>query len=411
MSYTIPFSELNKENISTAGGKGANLGELTATGLPVPPGFVLTTAAYDTFVEVNALQSRIVEAANSAENAAEQIRTLFTSSDIPTDIADSVLSAWRQLNAPAVAVRSSATAEDLPTASFAGQQDTFLNVQDEAALLEAVKLCWASLWTARAIAYRRRQGIVPESVSLAVVVQALVDADVSGILFTANPTNGDREQILINATWGLGEAIVGGLVTPDVIIVDKSATSTGSGQAETIISRETATKTRMTVRTLTGTDEQPIPLSLQNKPALDDTTALTLARYGVQIEAHYGAPMDIEWGIANGEIAILQARPITALPAAPLKNVEWEPPTPDTAWARRQIVEHMPEPLSPLFEDLYLKQGLSEALDIIIQLLGEVGMTNIDFRELLPQGFADTINGYAYTTVSIKMNGRVLLSV
>ena len=178
----------------------------------------------------------------------------------------------------------------------------------------------------------------------------MIPADAAGILFTANPINGEREQIVINATWGLGEAIVGGLVTPDTVIVEKSNWQ--------IYERETATKTMMTVRTETGTEEQAVPQAEQTQQVLDDAVAVQLARLGQQIEAHYKMPMDIEWAIFSGEIAILQARPITSLPPAPLKDVVWEPITPNTIWMRRQIVEHMPEPLSPLFEDLYLKQGM-----------------------------------------------------
>ena len=231
------------------------------------------------------------------------------------------MTAWKGLGATAVAVRSSATAEDLPTASFAGQQDTFLNVQSEPALLDAVKKCWASLWTARAIVYRQKQGIDPNAVSLAVVVQALVLAESSGILFTANPTNGERDHILINATWGLGEAIVGGLVTPDSMVVDKNNWK--------IVSRETAPKTTMTVRSDNGTIEQAVPQEKQNEQVLDDETAVALAKLGTQIESLYNMPMDIEWAIADGEICYFASATdhITAS-QRPLKNVVWEPITP-----------------------------------------------------------------------------------
>jgi len=406
MRYTIPFSQLNRADIARAGGKGANLGEMTAAGFPVPSGFVLTTAAYDAFVQANGLQVQIVELAQtvagddpgSAHAAAEKIRALFAQGAMGEELAAEITDAYGQLtqtSGVAVAVRSSATAEDLPTASFAGQQDTFLNIQNAEALLAAVKKCWASLWTARAIAYRLRQGIDPATVSLAVVVQTLIPAEASGILFTANPVSGQREEILINATWGLGEAIVGGLVTPDTVRVNRSTWQ--------IVERETAAKSTMTVRTAMGTAEQAVPATQQNQPVLDDATALELARYGAAIEEHYGMPMDIEWAIAEGEISILQARPITSLPPAPLKNVTWEPPFPKTIWMRRQIVEHMPEPLSPLFEDLYLKVGMGETVKKLMDSMGELGGTSLDLDAMMPQGFADTINGYAYTTGSVKM--------
>ncbi len=415
MTYIHPFSQLNKTNIPSAGGKGANLGEMTAAGFPVPTGFVLTTAAYDAFVQAHGLQQQIVELAQtvsaddpqSGEAAAEKIRALFTQGEIGDALATEVTCAYQELIADsgsAVAVRSSATAEDLPGASFAGQQDTFLNIRSEEALLDAVKKCWASLWTARAIAYRQRQDIDPSTVSLAVVMQELVDADSAGILFTANPTNGERDQILINATWGLGEAIVGGLVTPDSMVVDQSTWQ--------IVSRETATKTVMTVRTDTGTEEQAIPPAQQNQAVLDDAAAVQLAQIGAEIAAHYNAPMDIEWAIADGEVAILQARPITSLPAAPLKNVVWEPTTPNTVWMRRQIVEHMPEPLSPLFEDLYLRQGMEETLDDLLVALGSaVADVRFDLKAMMPHGFADTINGYAYTTTTAKLDAQTITAM
>ena len=407
MAFTIPFSQLNKNDISLAGGKGANLGEMTTADLPIPPGFVLTTAAYDAFVQENGLQPQIVELASNASVADPQssqkvskaINKLFLQANMPESVRGDLLAAYAELvkgGELPVAVRSSATAEDLPTASFAGQQDTFLNVRGEEALLEAVIHCWASLWTARAISYRLRQQIDPSTISLAVVVQQLIPADSAGVLFTANPVDGEREQILITASWGLGEAIVGGQVTPDSVVVEQSTWE--------ILSRETAAKTTMTVQTESGTEERVVPQAQQKQSVLDDATAVQLARFGAQIEAHYNMPMDIEWAIGNGEIAILQARPITSLPPAPLKNVVWEPITPNTIWMRRQIVEHMPQPLSPLFEDLYLNQGLDQSMDKLLQAMGEISKATIDLNAFMPHGFAGTINGYAYTSASFEMD-------
>ncbi len=414
MTYTILFQQLGKNDIPTAGGKGANLGELVQSNIPVPPGFVVTTQAYKDFVAANQLQIQIITLATQPqandpttfERASEKIRALFMQGEMPADLAREITGGYVQLiknSDNAVAVRSSATAEDLPTASFAGQQDTYLNIRGDDALLDAVKKCWASLWTARAISYRMRQDIDPADVSLAVVVQQLIPADSAGILFTANPINGEREQIVINATWGLGEAIVGGLVTPDTVMVDKSS--------QEILSRETTTKTMMTVRTDTGTEEQAVPQAQQSRQVLDDTTAIELARYGAQIEAHYEMPMDIEWAIADGKIAILQARPITSLPPAPLQNVVWEPVHPNTIWMRRQIVEHMPEPLSPLFEDLYLNQGMKPSIDKLMAIMSEVSGATLDLSEMVPHGFTGTINGYAYTTGSFKMSVSNVLAI
>ena len=353
--------------LDLVGGKGASLSRLANAGFPVPGGFHVTTTAYRHFVIENQLQSDIFDALlgvdiskpDTLENASAKIKRLFDNAPIPEDIANAVVQSYSKLpgSNPPVAVRSSATAEDLPDASFAGQQETYLNIHGREALLDSVRNCWASLWTARASSYRMRQDIDPASVSLAVVVQQLIPADSAGILFTANPIDGEREQIVINATWGLGEAIVGGQVTPDTVIVDKSNRQ--------IVSRETATKTIMTVQTDNGTAEQPVPRAQQNQPVLEDAIALELARYGTQIETHYGLPMDIEWAISGGEIAILQARPITNLPPSPLRDVRWDPPVPDTIWMRRQVVEHMPEPLSPLFDELYLQEGMNQSIDTI----------------------------------------------
>jgi len=202
---------------------------------------------------------------------------------------------------PAVAVRSSATAEDLPELSFAGQQETYLNIHGIQAVLEAVQCCWASLWTARAISYRSGHGIDQDRVSLAVVVQLLVPAEAAGVLFTANPVTGQRDQVMISAAWGLGEAIVSGKVTPDTLIVDK-----GTGR---VLSRQTADKQVMTVRGEVQTEEQPVPKELRRRPVLSAGEASELVRLGVQIESLYGMPVDIEWVQAHHQFSIVQARP------------------------------------------------------------------------------------------------------
>jgi pyruvate,water dikinase len=245
-----------------------------------------------------------------------------------------------------------------------------------------------------------RQGIAPASVSLAVVVQRLIPADTAGILFTANPTDGTREQAVINAAWGLGEAIVGGQVTPDTVVVDTSNWR--------ILSRTTAAKTTMTVRIEQGTAEQPVPPTQQTQRVLDDETAIELARYGAQIEDHYGMPMDIEWAIVEGKIAILQARPITNLPPPPLRDLRWEPPQPGIVWMRRQVVEHMPEPLSPLFDELYLREGLTLAVDSFISVIGGQENFQMSLKDFLPQGFAITVNGYAYSVASVPLDWSLI---
>src|SRR6187455_1883944 len=216
--------------LSELGGKGQSLARLASAGVPVPNGFHITTRAYDNFVAAHGLEGPLAEqlatpnqSAEPTDRAASAIAAQFAEHEIPAEIAAEVMRAYHQLGSPPVAVRSSATTEDLPEASFAGQQETFLNVSGDDQLLAAVRRCWASLWTARAITYRARYGIHQDKISLAVVVQELIDADASGIVFTADPVTGDDFMIEINASWGLGEAIVGGQVSPDVVSVERSS--------------------------------------------------------------------------------------------------------------------------------------------------------------------------------------------
>ncbi len=394
--YTLPLSD-PQADLAATGGKGASLARLAQAGLPVPGGFHITTAAYREFVAANGLQPHILAALEKVdplqpatlEAASAVIYQLFTSSSIPADLAAAILPAYTTLSAqdPAVAVRSSATAEDLPEASFAGQQETYLNVRGASALLEAVRKCWASLWTARAIAYRLRQGISPQDVALAVVVQLLVPAEAAGILFTANPLTGKRSEAVINAAWGLGEAVVGGLVTPDTINVDKL-----KGQ---VLHHQTAAKQVMTVRTDSGTQEQPVPEALKNKPVLSDAQASRLAAYGTQIEALYGMPMDIEWAwTASGGFAILQARPITGLGEAP---VEWMPRNPKATYMRTSVADLMPDPLRPLYVTL--------GIPTLLQQMRVMGKRIIGGTPELGDEYYTTINSYAYMCASFPFKG------
>jgi len=263
--YALPF-DAEDATLAVVGGKGANLGRMSRAGFPVPPGFFVTTEAYHAFVQANDLQAQLValatEKAKTAEAASAAIRLLFEQGRVPPEVAAAIQSAYGQLmrvsaDASPVAVRSSATAEDLPGASFAGQHESFLNVCGEQAVLDAVKRCWSSLWTPRALNYRARQGIDPSTVSLAVVVQVMVPAEASGIMFTADPISGARDEIAIDTAWGLGEAIVGGLTTPDHIVVDKA---TG-----TIKQIAIGDKAVMTVPTTTGTEEREVEASKRSR--------------------------------------------------------------------------------------------------------------------------------------------------
>lgn len=332
--------------LDQAGGKGVNLSRLIEAGFPVPPGFVVSTSAYRRFVDANALEEPILRLAASPASerdvASAEIRRLFDGGEFPAELVAEIRRAHaalpRELGDPLpLAVRSSATAEDLPGASFAGQQDSYLNVRGEAELLHAVRRCWSSLWTARALSYRAHEGIEPGSVSIAVVVQTLVRADAAGIMFTADPVTGARDAVLIEAAWGLGEAVVGGLVTPDRFVVDKA---TGTTRLVAV-----AEKTVMTVPTGTGTHETPVDPARRRHRVLDDEEAAELARLGAQIEKSFGTPQDIEWCRATDQFFIVQARPITALP----DEVSWESPVPGAKWVKDlQAAEWATEPLSRL---------------------------------------------------------------
>lgn len=410
MTYTLPLSQIRKKDIETAGGKGVNLGELTTVNLPVPPGFVLTTSAYTQFVQVHNLQSQILELAGSISAAEPQsadatsvkIRQLFDKADMLDEITQALSTAYEELGATAVAVRSSATAEDLPQASFAGQQETFLNVQGPEPLLTAVKACWASLWTARALTYRARLGIEPKAVSMAVVIQKMVPAALSGILFTANPTSGARDELVVNASFGLGEAVVSGQVTPDSYLLSRenmAVKETTLGSKEIMIVPESGQNTAV----------QPIPKTQQSQPTLTPSQLAELGAMGIQVQDLFeGIPQDIEWAWVDGIFWLLQARPITNLPPAPLRDVRWEPPRPGTIWMRRQIVEHMPEPLSPLFDELYLEEGLDQSMESLAVFMSDLSNFEIKLWDFIDPPFATTINGYAYSTASFKIDWKIL---
>ena len=402
MLYVKRFDELGRAAIDLAGGKGANLGELTQARLPVPPGFVLTTAAYRLFVESNGLDEKLLDLATLSADAsparydetAEQIRSLFEAGPVPDVVAREVAEASAALGEGPVAVRSSATAEDLEGASSAGQQDTYLNVRGHQ-LIARIRDCWASLWTARALAYRARQGIDPATVSLAVVVQEMVDADAAGVMFTANPANGRGDETVIAAAWGLGESVVGGTVNTDDIVV-----RTIDGE---VLSRSTAEKSVMTVYSADGTEERPVPADLRSRPVLDDAAAAALAGIGARIEQHYGAPQDIEWARAAGTFAIVQSRPITALPEPSADApTEWTVPDPTAFYARASIVEQLPDPLTPLFAEL-VDPSVTRSLQALFrEFIGRDALRDTDVG--LP-----TINGYAYYRYARGAMGRMVV--
>jgi rifampicin phosphotransferase len=322
-SLVAPLKEFDRKSLALAGGKGANLGELIKAGFDVPSGFVITTAAYDLLLHTNDLQTVIqgsltslqADDLESVTEISQHIHQAIQHASIPDLITDALIEAYQDLGGDAVAVRSSATAEDLPEAAFAGQQETFLNVIGEQALLEAVRACWASLWSERAIVYRAHKNLDQASVKLAVVVQKMVPADVAGVMFTANPVSGAKDELVIDANPGLGEAVVGGLVTPDHFVVNKRSLRI---KEQLIGEREVIIRSRAQ-----GGTEQITQTSKNAETALSTSAIRNLAKLGVQIERHYGVPQDIEWawiknGTKVGKFFILQARPMTVLPK-PLK--------------------------------------------------------------------------------------------
>jgi rifampicin phosphotransferase len=317
-ALVAPLDSFGRDDIATAGGKGANLGELVRAGFQVPPGFVITTRAYDLVVTLPAFAERVAALAtvNPADatalaEAAGALHAAFEAATIPAGLASEIAEALHHLGPDPVAVRSSATAEDLPGATFAGQQETFLNVIGDEAVLDAVRRCWASLWSERAVAYRQRQDVDHGAVKLAVVVQRLIPADVAGVAFTANPLTGARDELVIDASPGLGEAVVSGAVTPDHYVVKKGThaiISQAVGRREVVI-RPTAGGGTETLRTAGA--------AAVTDPALDAAQIHALAEMAESVERHFGAPQDIEWALAQSQLYVLQSRPVTALPPEP----------------------------------------------------------------------------------------------
>ena len=311
--YVKNLSNVRKEDFATVGGKGTNLGEMIGAGLPVPGGFVVLTSAYHQFVRKNGLDEKIqallreqdLSCSETLEAAANEIETLFLAGTIPMDIVREIESIYLSQGEPVTAVRSSATAEDLPGLSFAGQYSTFLNVIGLESLLHSIKECWASLWNSRALSYRMKQRVSNDGLAHGVVVQHLIPSEKSGILFTANPVNGRRDQMLLNASWGLGEAIVGGEVTPDQWVVRKA-----DGH---FVEAATAVKEVMTIRRDQGIELVPVPEDLKNAVTLSENEVEILRALCLKAENYFGSPQDLEWAYAEGCFYLVQSRPITSL--------------------------------------------------------------------------------------------------
>ncbi len=315
MKYIVWFGDLTKDDVKIAGGKGANLGEMYRNGLPVPPGFVVTSEAYFDFLKANKLNKKIkdilkrtdVYNTDELEDASEEIKKIILNAKVPKEIENDIKAAYKTLRGREkeyyVAVRSSATAEDLPDASFAGQQKTFLNVPNDKELLNAAKKCWASLFEARAIFYREEKGYDHMKVGLAAVVQEMVQSEKSGVMFTVNPTSNNPDEIVIEAVYGLGEAIVSGEVTPDTYIVDKKSLK--------IKDKHISEQKFMIVKVGNTTVHTNVREDLRGKQKIPDKMVIELAKFARKIEKHYGKPQDIEWAIQKNNIYIVQSRPVT----------------------------------------------------------------------------------------------------
>jgi len=316
------LEEIRKEDISSVGGKGASLGEMASIGLPVPPAFVVTSQAFRRFLVATNLEDKLyallegldVDNNDQLEEAAEKAKKLVNDSPMPKDLKDAIARAYQKMSrgGDIVAARSSATAEDLPDASFAGQQETILNIKGIENLLKGVQVCWASLYGARAIYYRAKQGFDHHTVNIAVVVQRLVPSEKAGVMFTSHPVTGESMTI-IEGSWGLGESVVSGSVSPDKYVFDQ--------RTERIVDKFIATKrTEIVADGEYGTKTLEIKPDRQEMQVLSDEDVKRLATYGIVSEEHYGVPQDMEWGIVGDQIFVLQSRPITTIKAGAKKN-------------------------------------------------------------------------------------------
>lgn len=313
-SFILPFKVLSMNSVGEAGGKGASLGEMTKAGFPVPPGFVVSAAAFDEYLKETDIDVEIATALKkvnpkdieSVEEASEIIRHLVKKIPMPKNLQKDILAAHKKLGAKLVAVRSSATAEDSKIDSWAGELESYLNIVQKE-VVDTVQDCWASLFTPRAIFYRIERGLGGKKVSVAVVVQKMVESEVSGVAFSVHPVTRDRNQMIIEAGWGLGEAIVAGKITPDSYVVDK--------QDFSLVDINISNQEKMIVRRKSGkgTFLTSVPKARVTKQKLNGAKIIELAKIVKRIEEHYRKPQDTEWALEKGRLYMVQARPITTL--------------------------------------------------------------------------------------------------
>jgi phosphoenolpyruvate synthase/pyruvate phosphate dikinase len=331
--------------LETAGGKGLNLARLARAGFNVPGGFIISTDAYRLFVEANrwlvmigsTVENTAAENVAALEKASAQIRASFSVGVMPPEVESAIRAACEEFKEFPVAVRSSATAEDLPDLSFAGQQDTYLNIIGEDEILKAVVNCWSSLWTARGIGYRLRNHIPQDQVALAVVVQKMVPSDVSGVLFTANPLTGLRSETVVDATLGLGEALVSGQVEPDHYVVDSIRNA--------IVDKTLGAK-EISTRGKAGGGVETMQEQASRRQALTDPEILELAVLGKSIQKEYGFPQDVEWAFVDGNLYVLQSRAITSLFPVPEESYD-----PLLVWFSFGAVQGLVGPITPIGQD------------------------------------------------------------
>ncbi|MEK7120708.1 MAG: PEP/pyruvate-binding domain-containing protein, partial [Patescibacteria group bacterium] len=316
-ALTAFFKDIDKHDVATAGGKGANLGEMWRNKFPVPNGFAVTTHAYDIFLDENQLAKKIkailkdVDVSDSKEldSASKMARREIMNSKMPEVVAREIIFSYKKLSglfkSSLVAVRSSATAEDLPGMSFAGQQATFLNIKGEANLLQSVRECWASLFTSRAMFYRHENKIATEKVKISVIVQKMVQSVVSGVMFTIDPVTNEKDRIVIEAVWGLGEMIVQGSVVPDRYVVQKDTFS--------ILSKEVSDQSVQLIRVGETTKEVEVPKEIRSKAKISEAEVVKLAKIAQRLQQHYYFPQDIEWAKENRDLFITQTRPVTTM--------------------------------------------------------------------------------------------------
>ena len=382
-----------------AGGKGASLARLARAGFRVPPGFHVTTSAYLDFIGHGGLREPVLAAMSAVDvsdaatfdGAAARIGELFACEPVPTPTAAAIAGAYASLGDDVpVAVRSSATVEDLPGMSAAGQHDTYLNVRGEAAVLDAVRRCWASLWSARAIGYRAQCGVEPGGVSIAVVVQQLVLAEAAGVMFTIDPVGGAHDKVVVSANWGLGESVAAGEVTPDVAVIDRASGA--------LVSYQVGSKEMMIVADGAATRAAGTPAGLRSAAVLSPGEAGELARVGLAIEKLYDEPVDVEWALAAGELSVVQARPITTPASRPAAGPgeRWNDSLAgDYLWSNGNLGEASPDVMTP-------------ATWSFVELL----MSRMTFPPSLPgyRGYG-RIGGRFYANVSMSISLEALAGI